>query len=281
MAPSIYPGSLVMAKEEKTYSKGNIIVFKSKSPDPVTNEPFNTVHRIVDVEVNSDFYFYKTKGDANSASDPGEVEGGRVLGKVVFIIPFLGRLGDFVKTQLGFTLIIIIPGTLIIYSELKDLVKTIRVQLNKPGKKKSKLAFKILPFLAVFLCTSALPANSNFIREVRLSSSYETGIWISPELSFYLRSDGYAVGFRVNNVADFDEVKYLIDYERTDGVHQAVMGSLPTGGLDTITKEWLILGTCSDLGEVCTYDDVVKIDLVVTLLDSGVEEKVLQSTIAI
>ena len=76
-------------------------------------------------------------------------------------------------------------------------------------------------------------------------------------------------------------MKYLVDYERTDGVHQAVMGSLPTGGLDTITKEWLLLGTCSDLGEVCTHDDVVKIDLVVTLLDSGVEEKVLQSTIAI
>ena len=60
---------------------------------------------------------YRTKGDANNDVDAGLTLHSQVIGKVVYKLPILGYLVSFVKTQLGFTLLIVIPATVIIYSE--------------------------------------------------------------------------------------------------------------------------------------------------------------------
>ena len=49
-----------------------------------------------------------------------------VIGKVIAVIPLLGYLGYFVRTPIGFTILIIIPATLIIIIEIKNIIKEYR-----------------------------------------------------------------------------------------------------------------------------------------------------------
>lgn len=81
-----------------------------------------TTHRVVEV-LNGSF---RTKGDANEDPDGGPVAADSVVGRHVFTIPFMGYLGVFVRTSAGFILLILIPGILIIYSELKKIANEVR-----------------------------------------------------------------------------------------------------------------------------------------------------------
>ncbi len=76
---------------------------------------------------------YQTQGDANEYVDGGTVLSDEIYGKVFFHIPFLGRLLDFVKTPIGFSLLIIIPALLVIFDEIKK----IRQELFKGIKDKA------------------------------------------------------------------------------------------------------------------------------------------------
>lgn len=68
---------------------------------------------------------YVTQGDANDASDGEAVKGSSVLGKLLVDIPLLGYLVAFAQTGVGFVVMIIIPATLIVYSELASIKKEV------------------------------------------------------------------------------------------------------------------------------------------------------------
>jgi hypothetical protein len=55
-----------------------------------------------------------------------------VIGKAVSTIPYLGYIGYFVRTPIGFILLIIIPATLLIIMEIRKIVK---YQKQKQDKK--------------------------------------------------------------------------------------------------------------------------------------------------
>ena len=82
-------GDIIFLKgsEPKDIKVGEVIVFQSTTPYPV-------IHRVVKVWEEEDVYYFQTKGDHNSRSDPGllelEISGDRVLGKTLFRIPKLG-----------------------------------------------------------------------------------------------------------------------------------------------------------------------------------------------
>lgn len=77
-------------------------------------------HRVVGTQEQSPLYF-QTKGDANEDPDPYLVPPQNIVGKVRFYIPLLGYISNFVKTPLGFILMLGMPGLIIIGVEMKNV----------------------------------------------------------------------------------------------------------------------------------------------------------------
>mgnify|MGYP000238681671 CR=1 FL=1 len=121
MEPAIKKGSIVMVKKRSQYQKGEVITYQDKRDPRIT-----TTHRIVMVKEKE----FITKGDANNAVD-SPVSAGQVLGKVVWSIPYLGYPVAFAKTQIGLILLVIIPATIIIYSEVLNIKNEIKRRWSK------------------------------------------------------------------------------------------------------------------------------------------------------
>lgn len=109
MKPKIDPGDIVIIlnKNKVNLNKNDIITFKED----------NTVitHRIVDIKDEG----YITKGDNNNSIDAYTVTPKNILGKVMFRIPKLGYILEFLSRPLIIALEMIIAAVLII-KENKD-----------------------------------------------------------------------------------------------------------------------------------------------------------------
>jgi len=113
MEPAIKTGAVVMVNPIDSYRIGDVITFK-KSERAIT-------HRINDIEVIEGEPYYITKGDANNSPDSERVSSEEIIGKVLFDIPYIGYLINFMQTPLGFALIIIIPALVVIVEESKKI----------------------------------------------------------------------------------------------------------------------------------------------------------------
>ncbi|MBU1931768.1 signal peptidase I [Patescibacteria group bacterium] len=143
MEPTVKTGSVVVVGPQDTYQKDDIITFFANPNEVNLKNPKSTVtHRIIETEDKDGQVVFKTKGNANEDPDREAVSAKQVLGRVKFSIPYLGYGVAFAKTQTGFIALIVIPGTLIIYSELMNIKKEIQRLLlewkEKRQKKKSK-----------------------------------------------------------------------------------------------------------------------------------------------
>ncbi len=129
MEPKIKIGSVAVVKPQAEYEAGDIISFRSSLRE---NAP--TTHRIYDIrEVDGETRFI-TKGDANNAPDRREVRESEVIGKMLFSVPFVGYAVSAAQKPLGFVLIIVIPATMIIFDEARNIWEEIK-KLRKEDKK--------------------------------------------------------------------------------------------------------------------------------------------------
>jgi len=64
-----------------------------------------------------------TKGDAAEDPDPWSVTLSSVKGTYLFKIPYIGYVPNFVRTKLGWFLVIIVPAALLVSLLVKDIVK--------------------------------------------------------------------------------------------------------------------------------------------------------------
>lgn len=108
MEPKIKVGSVVFTKSFEDYKIGNVITFNRGN--------LSITHRIAGLKNGG----YVTKGDANEAADREIVYKSNVVGRDVFIVPFLGKFVAFLKTPPGFSLFIGVP--IIIYIILEARV---------------------------------------------------------------------------------------------------------------------------------------------------------------
>jgi len=115
MEPAIKTGSVVISQQSPEYKKGDILTFK-----PQTSKTTVT-HRIIKIEKAKAGNTFLTKGDANNIDDKTFITQSQVLGKVVLAVPFIGYIVEFSRTQIGFVSMVIIPATLIVYSELMNI----------------------------------------------------------------------------------------------------------------------------------------------------------------
>lgn len=116
MEPAIPVGGVVVIKavDTKTLKVGDIICFKLSESTTTS-----ITHRIINITDEG----FITKGDANEDPDQWIVKKENVIGKAIFIIPYIGYLGYFVRTPIGFILLIVIPATLIIIMEIRSIIK--------------------------------------------------------------------------------------------------------------------------------------------------------------
>jgi signal peptidase len=49
-----------------------------------------------------------------------------VIGKLVFTIPYIGYIGYFVRTPIGLILLIVLPASLIIIIEIRNVIKELK-----------------------------------------------------------------------------------------------------------------------------------------------------------
>lgn len=105
--------------------EGDVITFISTA---TLTEGMTITHRVVQVIQDQNGYSYMTKGDNNLANDGAAVPFENVLGKVLFRIPQLGRVQEFLATKGGWLIIVVIPALLVIIS---DVLKIFRLQTSK------------------------------------------------------------------------------------------------------------------------------------------------------
>jgi len=136
MEPSLPTGSVVLVAPQSEYKVNDAITFFADLSKTNLKSPNATVtHRIVKINNDEGRLNFQTKGDANNSPDKDTTPSSAVLGKVIFSLPYFGRAIAFAKTQTGFLVLIVVPGTIIIYSELvnikNELVKILRRRHEK------------------------------------------------------------------------------------------------------------------------------------------------------
>jgi len=133
MEPEIKVGSVVVLRPVGEYDIGDIVTF---GRDTRNNIP--TTHRIIDERIEGNTTYFKTKGDANDDPDAREITKSDIQGKVLFSIPLLGFLIDFAKRPLGFALLIIIPGGIIVLDEVRKIYREVIIMRRKRKREQNE-----------------------------------------------------------------------------------------------------------------------------------------------
>ncbi|WP_396613719.1 signal peptidase I (plasmid) [Haloferax sp. S1W] len=123
MSPTIDAGDVVVVRDvaPETVSKGDIITYR-ESGSSITDERTDRVtHRVVAVDRSGDTPVFRTKGDANEEVDADPVRANELVGKVWFHVPYLGYFSQFSQSRLGLILFVILPGVLLVVSEIYSL----------------------------------------------------------------------------------------------------------------------------------------------------------------
>ena len=94
MEPTFSTGDLIVVKEADDYQVDDIVVYQEGS--------ILVVHKIIQRDGN----MITTKGDANNAADE-PIDISLVKGKVIFAIPVVGTVVEFLKSPVGTILIIV------------------------------------------------------------------------------------------------------------------------------------------------------------------------------
>ena len=155
----LQPMGVLSGSMEPTYSTGSLIYVKDVDyrdldvRDVITYKSGKSIvtHRIIEV-VNEGGVKFRTQGDANDNADATLVSPGNVLGKVVFSIPFMGYVANFIQHPPGTYWAIAFSVLLIAFVFITDSVASGKEddkppKESKAGKWISDMVDKYLPFL--------------------------------------------------------------------------------------------------------------------------------------
>jgi len=126
MQPEMSTGYLIATQPREDYEVGDVITYKPKS-GRLGGQVVDTVtHRISEISTIEEIEYFFTKGDSNKAQDVDPTAEDHIVGQVVFKIPLLGYLIEFAKTEIGLITMIIIPGVIIVYDEIRKIIQTLK-----------------------------------------------------------------------------------------------------------------------------------------------------------
>lgn len=120
MEPAISPGDVVVVADAPAsrIGEGDVITFARPGVDTPTT------HRVVEVSESEVGEVYTTKGDANEDPDAQPIQESQVVGKVTFVLPFVGYVIQFVNTQVGFAALVVLPLGLLVLSEAWSIARS-------------------------------------------------------------------------------------------------------------------------------------------------------------
>ena len=124
MKPKLPIGSMVFTIPQKSYSIGDIITFHRGN--------ISVTHRIHALKGTE----FITKGDANNAPDPQVVTVNQIVGKDIAIIPYIGHFTAFLKSPLGFGLLMGVPTLFFVLFEGFEIKKEWEKIIEKRVKDK-------------------------------------------------------------------------------------------------------------------------------------------------
>lgn len=143
MSPAIKINSLVITKQQPTYGTGQVITFLVKNGADQRNSRNIITHRIVGGGRKEDGTIeFITRGDANNTNDLNTVNEAEILGAVIGVIPLIGSIIHFAKTQNGFIFLVVIPSTIIVWTELISIKNETKKLLSERKKRKLSLLEK-------------------------------------------------------------------------------------------------------------------------------------------
>jgi len=100
-----------------------------------------------------------------------------------------------------------------------------------------------------------------------------------PQVDFYFEKAETAVGFKIINIKNCENLEYEVLY-KTNGLEKGIVGVIAVKNRNEVSRNGLILGTCSK--GVCVYDkEITEIKLNITLIDKNGEKTFLNKEIAL
>jgi signal peptidase len=128
MEPVIRPGDLIVGRlNENTgqeYEVGDIVTFQTL----VNRSLILNTHRIIAKETVGSEVYYTTQGDNTLEADRGQIVSGDIVSAYRGIrIPKLGTVMDYLQTQLGFFLCVLLPMILLFCIQLGSFVHNLIV----------------------------------------------------------------------------------------------------------------------------------------------------------
>lgn len=115
MEPVISPGDVVINEEIKpsTARVGDIVTFR----DPEEQTKMLT-HRVVSKRRAGTHLWFVTQGDANNTREHWRVPADGQIGRVAYVVPWVGHVAVLARTKLGWALLVGIPLLLLAAGEL-------------------------------------------------------------------------------------------------------------------------------------------------------------------
>lgn len=122
------PLSILSGSMRPVLESGDMIFIHSVSSEKIkagdiitywTNNETLITHRVEKIIDENGMLKYRTKGDANQAEDKVWISEDMILGKMVFNIPKGGYVSQFVRSKVGMILLIFLPISIIIGSEVR------------------------------------------------------------------------------------------------------------------------------------------------------------------
>lgn len=115
MEPAIAAGDVVIderiAPDEAEL--GDVVTFR----DPEDQSRLIT-HRVVAIRRDGAHFWFRTQGDANNTTERWRVAAAGELGRVAYVVPWVGHAAVLARTPLGLSLFLLVPLLLLAAEEL-------------------------------------------------------------------------------------------------------------------------------------------------------------------
>ncbi|PIY79270.1 MAG: signal peptidase I [Candidatus Pacebacteria bacterium CG_4_10_14_0_8_um_filter_43_12] len=270
MEPNLPTGSLLFVKETAAYKIGDIITYRS-----IGNPNTLITHRIETITSLNSSTELTTRGDANPATDIFSVPLSSVIGKVDGFIPWVGYAISFLQTPLGAVIFVIIPGTILIYEEIRSLYRNINGSLNK----------NVITSVLILCSACSLYIPVTFAAYSNLatlqSAHFFTTKWLSPEL--IITQEGESLYLLVKDIEGSDIVEYSVTYKHvvtSNQVQEQLIGLVnkPLSENETVIGP-LYIGTCTSEGVCTPHSTISEMKAEVVLKTGSTLNEILLATV--
>lgn len=132
MQPTIPSGAVILTQRRTVYADGDVITRRLDNGQLVTHRILNGIEDGGEVE-------YRLKGDGNQTADAELVNAQEIVGRVSYMVPWLGYAVMFSKTKLGIGLLIVLPAIILMLKATGDILGEIDRQMRDKSAVRSKV----------------------------------------------------------------------------------------------------------------------------------------------